>query len=777
LRETVTVQLDRYISGQVETSRYTSVNKVTTTEFADDNGDIIVVETTTYRTQINYSDIVTTVYETTTTIEYNDGSTETHTTQYSEDQLVPADPVVTYHSVETDRYYKETETPIEVPTSPEIVEYASVEYSDPNLGTPTPDVKTPAEYRASSEFWATAAATDDHLAEIKVDAAWSRGWTGKGSVVAVADSGAMVTHSDLDAQITATKNFITGLTDVTDNVGHGTHVAGTIAAEMNNQGMVGVAPDAKLMIAKVTDNTGYSFSLAKQATKWASDAGAVAINMSASSMFDNSFKLSLTKHSTGMFSSNHWYYGTNGYNGYVSEAGTWKPYIGNEIVMVVAAGNDGLDYAAFPGLMATAVDDNGNLILDGRMIIAGAWDTANQKIANYSNKAGHVCLAWNEGTQSCDDLYKIKDFYLMAPGSTVYSTMPNGSYNHMSGTSMAAPHITGAVAIIHQMWPHMTGRNLVQLLLVTGDKSFAGYDENIHGQGLLDMDRATQPVGATGIPKTGRTSGGVTELSGGIAGSVELGEVASNVMVLDSFERDFYVDLGQAKIDKDTRTVSFTESLANDTITNSFASLAGAVYQVNDMIFALGEKSFAVGKQYGNFEIGYVSEDETVLNNEFAGMFGVGQTSETVYAAYTRSDILAGFNVDTKAEIGYTTSSTTDNSLITSTSGITSVALHGAVTRPLGDYWVAGATASMPRKILDGSMGLTVPVARTLDGRVLFEDRTMDLSKGNTEFDVGVVAKYRKNNSKFSAYLEHRFNQYGSDTNGTEVRVNYELNF
>lgn len=70
----------------------------------------------------------------------------------------------------------------------------------------------------------------------------------------------------------------------------------------------------------------------------------------------------------------------------------------------------------------------------------------------------------------------------------------------MTGTSMAAPLVASAAAVLHQMWPHLSGRQLAALLMETADRDIPGYAEHIHGQGLLDMERATRPVGAGGVP-------------------------------------------------------------------------------------------------------------------------------------------------------------------------------------------------------------------------------------------------------------------------------------
>ena len=91
----------------------------------------------------------------------------------------------------------------------------------------------------------------------------------------------------------------------------------------------------------------------------------------------------------------------------------------------------------------------------------------------------------------------------------------------------------------------MKGKHLVQLVLVTANENIANYDENVHGHGLLDMDAATRPVGATGIPTTGRTNGGASTVSGSVqTGSVANMTALTSVMVLDSSERDFYIDPG-----------------------------------------------------------------------------------------------------------------------------------------------------------------------------------------------------------------------------------------
>ena len=425
-----------------------------------------------------------------------------------------------------------------------------------DMGTRTPGYNSSASFYETEEYNYIA---NKQLSTSNFSTAYSRGWTGKGSLITIADTGANVNHVDLDDNIKYTKDYTD--TSISMNSNHGTHVAGIAGAEKNGTGMHGAAFDADLAIAKVGSGLSFSFSNARNAAAWGKDLGSVAINLSAEVRYDNGFKNSIVKKSDGEWYSTHWFYGVNGYNGAVDEAKHWKNALGEQ-VLVKAAGNSGYDYSAGMNQMATATDSNGNLILDGQMIIVGNYDTNNNKINSSSNKAGTVCATYQNNV--CIDAKKIKDFYIMADGTNVTSTAENGGYVTQTGTSMAAPVVTGSIAVLHQMWPHMKGKHLVQLVLVTGNKNIAGYDENIHGQGLLDMDKATRPVGATGIPTTGRTNGGVSSINGGanISGISSSQMVAlTGVMVLDSFERDFYIDLGEMTQDVDTRTASVAKQM------------------------------------------------------------------------------------------------------------------------------------------------------------------------------------------------------------------------
>ena len=161
----------------------------------------------------------------------------------------------------------------------------------------------------------------------------------------------------------------------------------------------------------------------------------------------------------------------------------------------------------------------------------------------------------------------------------------------MSGTSMAAPHVTGAFGVINQMWPHMKGDNLVKLILSTANKNLTGYNVNTHGQGLLDLAEATKPQGATGIVTTGRTNGPLININGTyFATGTSLPSNLQNlkIMILDSYERDYYVNLGSSFKVNDMRKISDIDTL-----------MYGHTYLPIQSMYG----NFAQG---GNYDLGYM---------------------------------------------------------------------------------------------------------------------------------------------------------------------------
>ena len=686
-------------------------------------------------------------------------------------------------------------------------EAGSVNVGD--LGTVTPGMSSVVADHRTSEFML--GDVSNHTVNkdiIKADVAYSRGWTGKGSLITIADTGYNTSHTDLDAK--HTYNTLTGdSSNMNDNVGHGSHVMGIAAGRRNGTGMHGVAFDADVAVVKVSDTSGYSFQRARTGAAWARDKGSIAFNVSANYNSDSALRSSIVDLGNGNFKSSHSFYGKYGYNGVIDEAPLWASALGNEQVLVNSAGNQTSDVVFGTGQMATATDANGNLILGGRMIVVGNWDQGNNVVQGA--KSGHLCTSYDEAASVCKDAAKTKDFYILAPGMSVKSAY-KGDANaiiDLSGTSMAAPQVTGAIAILHQMWPHMKGANLVKLVTTTADKTIVGYDSNVHGSGLLDLDRATQPVGATGIPTSGRTSGAISSLNtlkgGAAVGSIssEAFGALSSVMVLDSFERDYSIDLSETQ-KVDTRPGSFVEAMAfsnadagnydaygnlantqNNMVTPEFLGFTTSFRMNNnasgDYALKLGYKFIDRKSTKIDFGLGFVKETGKFLNNVQEGYMGVGENHTTNYGSinlkHNFTDSVYGFG---NFQLGMTdVEASKDFSLVKGYSNLVSksFAVGAGLTPSKG--WLLGASYSQPLNIMSGEMHYKVPVGRTLDGQVKFNEGSADASTNNIEHDLGFFVQYKIDESfSMAGYGEHRLNVAGTkDNNQSNFGIKFNWKF
>jgi subtilisin family serine protease len=249
--------------------------------------------------------------------------------------------------------------------------------------------------------------------------------TGLGIKVAVIDTGIDLTHPDLQANIKGGASFVSFTTNDDDN-GHGSHVAGIIAALNNSIGYVGVAPNASLYAVKVLDKNGSGFlSAVAQGIDWARTNG---MNIGNMSLGSPSPAATLE----------------NACNA-AQAAG---------VLLVVAAGNNGdsdpstteLFYpAAYPACVAVGATD------------------INDNLAYFSNTGSFLGVS--------------------APGVSVPSTYKDGGYATLSGTSMASPHAAGMAALL---WTGGSTAATVRAALFTHvrDLGPAGYD-NGFGWGVV----------------------------------------------------------------------------------------------------------------------------------------------------------------------------------------------------------------------------------------------------------------------------------------------------
>ena len=256
---------------------------------------------------------------------------------------------------------------------------------------------------------------------------------GAGVTVAVLDTGVYKDHLDL-------KNNIVDCRDTTkrgirkgcaDNNGHGTHVAGTIVANggIDNLGIYGVAPEAKLMAIKVCGPGGCWCDDIAAGIRYAANNGANVISMSLGGDTQSRLIRDAIDYATG-----------------------------KGVLIVAAAGNDGPVYGSidYPGANV-------------KVIAVGAIDSS-ENVPSWSSR----------GINDGDYIIEEREVEFGAPGVSVESTYKDGCYAVMKGTSMSTPHVTGLAAKLWDTDAATTRTNLQELaklydLYTEGDDSATGF--------------------------------------------------------------------------------------------------------------------------------------------------------------------------------------------------------------------------------------------------------------------------------------------------------------
>lgn len=301
---------------------------------------------------------------------------------------------------------------------------------------------------------------------IGVQAAYDRGYTGDGVVVGVLDSGANMVHRDLIANLSPwSLDVFSGGPVTGDPNGHGSHVAGTIAGVRDGAGVYGVAYDAELVILRILD--------ADNAASGPANDEAMVVNFA-------------LDHGVRIFN-NSW-----GGGFIVPEAApaevaehigpenmaAYQRAVNLDSILVWATGNETFDQ---PGIQAGLPYYFPSW--QGHWLAVTAVGT-DGILASYANKCGLAapwCLAAPGGDvplpgQTTDDSFII----------SVGNTAPD-ELAAKGGTSMAAPHVSGAVAIARQMFPQAPAAGVTRLILATAtDLGAPGIDEE-YGWGLLNV--------------------------------------------------------------------------------------------------------------------------------------------------------------------------------------------------------------------------------------------------------------------------------------------------
>jgi len=348
-----------------------------------------------------------------------------------------------------------------------------------------------AEYRASGALPRIGAAT-----------LYATGGTGSGVTVGLIDTGIDTTHGDFAGALhPASIDLIRG-GPLGDGSGHGTAVAGLVGARKNGQGMHGVAFDSTLLVVRA-DSTGscpaaclFSQADLATATDYAVANGARVLNFSLGDA---------PSLATGLRQS-------------LAAAAA------ADTVLVLAAGNLGLNSPRDPGRFALRDDAR------GRALIVGSVD-GNNVISDFSNRAGSAA-----------------EVFIVAPGENLQTTGAGGGAVQASGTSVATPLVSGAAAAVLDAAPYLAADEVVDILLGTARDLGAPGTDAIYGRGLLDLDRALAPVGALSVPVAAGGDGAAAPVAtSGLALGTAFGErrlAVGPVLALDAYGRGYTVEMG-----------------------------------------------------------------------------------------------------------------------------------------------------------------------------------------------------------------------------------------
>ncbi|QAX85130.1 autotransporter outer membrane beta-barrel domain-containing protein [Pseudomonas sp. DTU12.3] len=318
------------------------------------------------------------------------------------------------------------------------------------------------------------------LGRMQADQAYAAGITGKGVKIGALDSGFDAAHPEFAADryhpVLAKGTYVDGSLFNVDgtlnpnNDSHGTHVVGTMGASRDGSGMHGVAYNAQIYVGNTNKNDSFLFGpnpdprYFKAVYNALADAGVRAINNSwGSQPPDVSYRTLADLHAAY---AQHWNQGT-----WLDAAAEVSSQRG--VINVFSAGNSGYPNASVRSALPYFQPD-----LEGHWLAVSGLDQSNQQKYNQCGIAKYWCIT--------------------TPGAKIDSTIPGGGYAIKSGTSMSAPHATGALALVMERYPYMNNQQALETLLTTAtqlDGSVTDEPNEQVGWGVANLNRAMRGPG------------------------------------------------------------------------------------------------------------------------------------------------------------------------------------------------------------------------------------------------------------------------------------------
>lgn len=330
-------------------------------------------------------------------------------------------------------------------------------------------------------------------------------------------------------------------------------------------------------------------------------------------------------------------------------------------IFVWAAGNEGAAQSGALSALPRVVSE-----LQGHFINVVAWDDNTGALADYSNACGVTM-----------------EYCITAPGTGIAT-----DDRVVSGTSFAAPVVSAAVAVLREAFPYMTAPEITHLLFTTArDLGKPGVDE-VYGHGMLDLERATRPVGTELVPLA---TGGATPMRTAHAA----GAIGRNIK---------NANLKLAFIDDYGRT--FETKLSN---------------HIKIKNHGRGHEILRPGKTSANtgiIEFGF--RHSNFLASD--GLLGTDERNVISFIAINKEFNVGSATISLRPEIGTTRPRGRTDSMITKFSDIYTASIATEIRH--GD-WAFGI--ALPDMILSGDMNMRMPIGRAANGALIFQDAKTSL--------------------------------------------------
>lgn len=348
-----------------------------------------------------------------------------------------------------------------------------------------------------------------------------------------------------------------------------------------------------------------------------------------------------------------------------------------DAIFVWAAGNNGMSQSGFLSAMPLVIEE-----LQGHFVNVVAWDSETGALADFSNQCGVT-----------------QNYCITAPGAHL-----NTGKTSADGTSFAAPLVSAAIAVLREAFPYMQSTQITELLFETArDLGTPGTDA-VYGRGMLDLERATRPVGVALIPLENEQMVPLqpARVSGTIARNIQ--GTGLQFAYFDKYGRAFTTKLDEnIQIQNPGRAF---ERLRHDSVVQSA--------KLNNIEFGFRKTDLALGNNlYDTAPPDLISFIGT--NNKF----NIGDTELFQHI-----------------ELGFSAPNNDHSSVISSFSKIyTASATFGARR---GNWTLS---LSIPDTIIHGQMNMHLPVGRAADGAILYSNASLDLLS-LPSFEYSVSYKY-----------------------------------